>query len=58
MLMIFSHHTDEGGTTAVWRGTGMVGHCNVGLTRCGNEGRRAEKGRANRVIFELEEAPI
>ena len=32
MQMIFSHGVDERGTTAVWLGTGMVGHCNVGLT--------------------------
>jgi hypothetical protein len=31
--MIFSHHADKGDTTAVWQGTGMVGHRNDGLTQ-------------------------
>jgi hypothetical protein len=31
MQMIFSHRAIEGGTTAVWRGTGTVEHGNDGL---------------------------
>jgi len=62
ILKIFTHHGD-GGTTAVWRWTEMVGGRIDGLT-CGNssvsasEGRRAEKERENRVAFELEEGSV
>ena len=62
--MIFNYHVDEGGTTAVWRGIGMVGHRNDGLTWCDNgcvstsDDRRAEKERENRMIFKLEEGNV
>ena len=63
ILIIFTHHADEGGTTVVWRGTGMVGRRIDGLT-CGNssvstsESREAEKERETRVVFELEEGSV
>ena len=63
LLMIFGHHADEGGTTVIWRETGMVGHRNDELT-CGNgsvstsEDMRAAKERESRVRFELEESSV